>query len=97
MRLHNDDVTVGDAVYDLIRGIGEVSRIDNTKSIIYITYNQSGDAEFAYNADGISETMAAQKPTLFWHNPVMFVPPKDMDGWQKLTETIVFINDTFFQ
>ena len=83
-------VVVGDAVYDVLHGSGEVFEILVDKNFrvrfgaanVHHTYGESGHG-VRYRAR-----------TLFWHNPIIAVPSKTDTGWQKIREICTAVVNT---
>lgn len=73
MKLHNEDVEVGDRVYDISvkRGYGKVVLVrDNA---IEVQFNRN--SKVIFNTDGIQS--GQDKATLFWERPLIIAPSKD--------------------
>ena len=84
--LDNDPVEVGDKVYDLVFGTGEVSelKVDGRFRVRFAT------GAHVYDRTGIR--VDANNRTLFWHNPVVTVPQKDDTHWsvaRRLCEAMI--------
>ena len=71
--LHNDDVKIGDTVYDLAMGDGKVTSLTVDTFGIVVTF--SGNRQYAYDGEG--RTRRFLRPTLYWADP-MFMPPVKM-------------------
>lgn len=72
MLLHDEEIKVGDGVYDISakRGYGEVTRIlENTFEVSFPRYT------LTYTSEGIQVGYGQQ--TLFWSKPIIIAPMKD--------------------
>lgn len=74
MQLHGEEISVGDSVYDLLDGWMDVVDTDATTFTVRIR-----NAYRMYNTDGRAE--GRDKPTVFWHNPIVITPNKRAVSW----------------
>lgn len=76
MNLHGEKVSLGDVVYDVSasRGTGKVTGLDRGVRVVY-----SSGITLVYDENGVQK--GQNRATLFWHNPIMVAPPRDLDGW----------------
>ena len=81
MRLDNSDITVGDKVYDLEYGYGDVVEI--TDAGIHVRLNSLGRKKL-YDSRGMRR--GAKTRVLYWHDPVITNPPKDKARWNLVTK-----------
>lgn len=79
MKLDGEDILPGDAVFDIVYGPGYVHRIDNNTQAFFVRF---GNRSAGYRPDGVSER--AQRRTLYWQDPVVFVPAKSQAKWALL-------------
>lgn len=83
-RLNNEEVSIGDRLYDTTNGVGTVSALtDKSIEVLFadgrrITFNEHGQL------NGILR--------LFWHYPIFLVPPKDLRQWEKTMNAMVAIH-----
>jgi hypothetical protein len=78
--LDNENIVVGDSVYDVVLGSGSVHqvRVDGT-----FVVNFPGRGKLiVYSALGTSRHNNMR--TLYWHNPIVLVPAKAEQTWVKL-------------
>lgn len=78
--LNNENVSVGDRVYDLTQGWGEV--IDTTFNEIAVRFDTG--IRIAFDSTGHYGGVRR----LYWHNPIVVEPPKDNSLWATLTACI---------
>lgn len=83
--LHNHPISVGDKVYDLVHGFGSVTSASSTLMADF------GGMQYAFDANGFSRRTGRQ--TLFFHNPVAVIPPKDKVKWDKLSSVLVAVQN----
>lgn len=78
--LSNENVSVGDRVYDIARGEGSV--VDIAFDDIVVRFNNGTRITFDKhgNYGGVRR--------LYWHNPVIIEPTKENAKWRTLTECI---------
>lgn len=70
--LHGEPVAAGDPVHDILRGAGFVERLrpDGKIEVRFTTHRSLR----VFQPDG--RTAASDPVTLFWHDPILFVPLK---------------------
>lgn len=75
--LHGYPAKVGESVYDLVWGTGTIAEVlpDARLRVTFAT------RDYVFNDAGQSRSV--QRPTLYWHNPVMIVPQKSEPVWNK--------------
>lgn len=71
MYMDNFPVLQGDQVHDLIYGAGVVEKIIGSEKRFLVSF---GNRVVSYRSDG---TGAFANRTLYWHNPIPGIPPKD--------------------
>ena len=74
MKLHGEEVKVGDKVWHVINGWGEVSGLDDDDGIYYTILVHWADRDEWFTEDG-KLCDADRDPTLFWQ-PIEFKIPK---------------------
>lgn len=78
--INNEIVSIGDSLYDITHGYGKVINIVfdeivvKFKNGLVINFDRDG------NYGGVRR--------LFWHNPVVTEPPKNIDTWEALIKCI---------
>lgn len=83
MKLDGEDLLPGDAVFDIVYGPGFVHRIDTHAQAFFVRF---GNRSAGYRPDGVSDR--AQRRTLYWQDPVVFVPAKSSAKWQLLLRMV---------
>lgn len=81
MKMDGYEVQAGDAVFDITFGHGTVHRIDSQNGVFHVRYGQRA---IAYLPNGQSDR--SSRRTLYWQDPVFFVPAKDSTAWRYMTE-----------
>ncbi len=76
MKMDGDDIVPGDAVFDIVYGPGVVHRIDTVQGVFYVRYGQYAAG---YLPSGVNDR--SRRRTLYWHDPVVFLPAKDARVW----------------
>lgn len=76
MRMDGDDIVPGDAVFDIVYGPGIVHRVDAVQGVFYVRYGQYAAG---YLPSGVNDR--SRRRTLYWHDPVVFLPAKDARVW----------------
>jgi hypothetical protein len=76
MKMDGDDIVPGDAVFDIVYGPGIVQRIDPVQGVFYVRYGQYAAG---YLPSGVNDR--SRRRTLYWHDPVVFLPAKDVRVW----------------
>lgn len=71
--LHGDPVAIGDHVHDILRGVGvvELLRADGRIEVRFSAHRSLR----VFTPDG--RTGAREPITLYWHDPIVFMPIKD--------------------
>lgn len=85
MRIDGSIVEVGDQVYDVAFGLGEVTEVQEAEKRLVARF---GERRFSYNAQGLGNFPMR---TLYWRNPIQGPPPKDEATWnlyRKLTQAV---------
>lgn len=79
MKLQDQDIFVGDKVYDLIEGFGTVTHVLDIEVVVRF----SSTSSYSYNEAGkrTGNTPNRFPVFLFWNNPVFMLPLKDDDKW----------------
>lgn len=83
IKLSGSPVQIGDEIYDIAIGRGEVSHVGNeTIEVLFddgrrISFNKYGQL------NGVRR--------LFWQYPILVEPPKEKQLWTKLSTTILSI------
>lgn len=78
--INNENVSVGDRVYDVTQGMGEV--VDTTFNEIAVRFDNG--VRIAFDNKGYY----AGVRRLYWHNPIVVEPPKDNRLWAVLVACI---------
>jgi hypothetical protein len=76
MQMDGYEILPGDAVFDLIYGTGFVHRIDAPQDVFYVRF---GNRSLGYRPSGVTDRTARR--TLFWQDPMVFVPAKNAEVW----------------
>lgn len=76
MRMDGYDIVPGDAVFDIVYGPGIVHRIDTVQGVFYVRYGQYAAG---YLPSGVNDR--SRRRTLYWHDPVVFLPAKNAHVW----------------
>lgn len=76
MKMDGDDIVPGDAVFDIVYGPGIVHRIDPVQGVFYVRYGQYAAG---YLPSGVNDR--SRRRTLYWHDPVVFLPAKNAQVW----------------
>ena len=73
MKFHNEDLVIGDTVYDVSvgRGVGHVVMIDTDANLFQVKFPTFS---INYNSDGSQQ--GRQRTTLFWSKPYIIAPIK---------------------
>jgi hypothetical protein len=74
MKLHNENVILGDRVYDMVRGYGTVILIKPDTFEVEFSGNR-----VIYLADGYQKGKSLQ--TLYWNKPYIIAPSKSDVSW----------------
>ena len=91
MEFHGEDITPGDRVYDIVDGFATVSRIDAASKGVFVNFDSNSSRTVKYDGEGRRGGRAMS--TLFWHNPVFCVPPKNGARWSHKRKTLVAVFD----
>lgn len=80
MLLHNEQVRVGDIVFDVsaTRGTGRVVNITAKGAEVQFG---NGGPRFIYKTDGAQ--LGRSRPTLFWHDPIFVAPMRNETLWKQ--------------
>ena len=75
--LDGDPVALRDTVHDVVYGTGTVVELmpDGRFAVQFMTIGRRN----VYNGQGYSRTNRGR--TLYWHDPLLFVPQKSDTGW----------------
>jgi hypothetical protein len=76
MRMDGYDIVPGDVVFDIVYGPGIVHRIDTMQGVFYVRYGQYAAG---YLPSGVNDR--SRRRTLYWHDPVVFLPAKNAQVW----------------
>lgn len=84
MNLHDQQALVGDSVYDLLEGKGTVTVVSGSE----ISVRFSNARSYTYNGAGLRTGNVPNRfgPLLYWHNPIIVIPPKQVSHWDALQE-----------
>jgi len=88
MKLDGYDVIVGDTVHDVAFGPGKVVSLRDLDDKFEVRFVQGNSG--LYRTTGIGP--ALQRRTLFWTDPVLFVPSKDPARTRLMIQLAVAIN-----
>lgn len=80
--LHNEPANVGDRVYDLTRGFGEISGVSD----IAIDVAFPNGIRIQYNSNGVP--LNRKVAQLYWRNPIIVAPTKNDDTWEALEKIV---------
>lgn len=88
MKLHGENVVVGDDVFDVSinRGTGTVASISQRG--IEVAF---GLVRVFYASNGVQSGRG--RATLFWHDPVFVIPRKKEEHWSLQRKLATDIND----
>lgn len=89
MNLHDDPVAVGDRVYDVVDGWGTVVFIEDAPHppSIRVRFDETA-RERVYDPAGMTASRAP-RATLYWQDPVLAPPPKEVGaGWALLRRIV---------
>lgn len=75
-KLDGDDVNLGDQVFDIVYGTGEVVEL-KVEGRFRVRF--AGNKFFVFDGNGVRAD--AKNRTLYWHDPVLVVPMKDDINW----------------
>lgn len=78
--INNENVSIGDRVYDLTQGNGTV--IDTTFNEIAVRFDNG--VRIAFDSTGHYGGVRR----LYWHNPIVVEPPKNNSLWVTLVACI---------
>lgn len=83
MKLHNEDIFVGDTVYDILEGTGAVASVDNNRITV-----KFGSRTYSYNSEGSRTAGTANRfnPFLYWHDPIVMIPTKSETKWEGMKQ-----------
>lgn len=82
MKLHDQQVIIGDTAYDLLEGEGQVIVDGNTEiSVVF-----GNGRTYRYNSSGnrVGNTPHRFPPLLYWQNPIVMIPVKDDTKWEAM-------------
>ncbi len=77
MKLDGFDVKVGDSVYDIVFGFGEVVALHIDSQDRFSVKFGSRRIQ-TYNEDGYGQF---RRRTLYWHDPIVVIPAKQEGAW----------------
>lgn len=80
-------VAIGDSVFDTALGTGKVEELLLDNRIIVRFYPSNRRA--AYGTSGVAH--GKQFRTLYWHDPVLFIPLKNEPKWQQMKRIFMSI------
>lgn len=89
MKLHNYTANIGDSVYDLVNTFGSITRVGDSS----ITVQFTNGTQLAYTATGAQ--VGKGRATLYWHDPLLMIPPKDMSLWAKQKRALTAVLNYF--
>ena len=78
--LNNENVLIGDRIYDIARGTGQV--VDTSFGDIVVRFDDGIRITFDKNGNygGVRR--------LYWHNPIVIEPTKENTKWSTLVDCI---------
>lgn len=82
MQMDGATLSVGDKVYDIAYGPGEVEQllVDNRFVVVFSTVSRRQ----TYLTSGTGVRFPTR--TLYWHDPIIAVPAKNDTGWLKIQQ-----------
>lgn len=89
LQLDGFDINIGDKVYDIANGYGNVSEVtDNKFTVLFLnrrrlTFKGNG------NLSGVKR--------VFWHDPLILAPPKDAAEWRHLIHIVIGVQGLLSQ
>lgn len=83
LQLDGTELKLGDRVYDLSNGYGEVS--DITASDFTVLF--ANKRRLTFDSGGLLRGVRR----VFWHDPLILAPPKDVAEWQHLIRLVVSV------
>lgn len=86
MYMDNFPVFQGDHVFDVVYGAGVVEKVIGSEKRFLVSF---GNRTVAYRSDG---TGIFTNRTLYWHNPVPGIPPKDAKAFDFYRELCVCLS-----
>lgn len=86
MYLDKEKVEVGDKVYDIKFGGGEVTDISESLNAFTVQFSDPS-AQLIFKPDGRLNN--AKRRTLYWHNPIVVIPTKGEKSWHALRSLCV--------
>lgn len=89
MNLHGERVARGDAVFDICLGYGRVTRAPEEGASLTVEF-PSGN-QVAYTPNGVS--IASGRATLFYHDPFIVNPPKNLAQWANAKAVVVSVTN----
>ena len=91
--LHSEPVAAGDRVHDIVRGPGAVERLRPDGRIEVRFSIQRSLRVF----DAAGRTSASDPITLYWHDPIVFVPEKSEAGYVQQRALAAALRDALRQ
>lgn len=88
MNLDGQKVNVGDSVYDILEGQGQVAGMDST--VFLVRFGQR--VSYTYNSAGqrTGNTPSRFPRLLFWQDPIVMIPVKEEAKWLAMKN--IFLN-----
>lgn len=86
MKLDNEDILIGDRVYDVIFGMGTVDKIVEAENRFWVIF---GNRNECYESTGNGRFGVR---TLYWHNPFIIAPHKKDASWELMGRIIEAIS-----
>lgn len=80
-KLHHEPANVGDRVYDLTRGFGEIAGVSDVIEVRFPT-----GIRIQYNDNGVPLNRSI--PQLYWRNPIIVAPTKNDDTWEAVEKIV---------
>jgi hypothetical protein len=87
MTLDGSEVEVGNPIYCTVLGPGTVELVN--PSSVGVRFASSGQIT-QYETGGIGPW---RRRTLFWADPIVFVPPKNQDAWNYTKSMLIALRE----
>lgn len=83
LQLDGTELKLGDQVYDLTNGYGNVSDVTTSNfTVLFVNKRR-----ITFDAGGLLRGVRR----VFWHDPLILAPPKNAAEWQHLIRLVVSI------
>lgn len=89
MNLDNEPLVVGDTPWDLLLGRGTVLTTVNGRADVRFSDGRTVE----YTGNGMNISLNSR--TLYWHNPISIIPPKNDNRFRFQREVWDYLNDAF--